>query len=222
MKTDAEIQRDVMAELKWEPFINASEIGVAVQNGVVTLSGIVDTYSKKLTAEEAVKRITGVKAVAEDIEVRFVDAAVKSDTEIARRIADSLKWHSAVQEEKIKLTVENGWVTLEGQVDWEYQKNAVKSTIENLAGIKGISDLITVKPTVTAKDIKLKIASAFHRSAAIDSEKIQIEIIGNKAVLKGKVRSWIEKKEAQDAACNAPGITSVENKLDIDTEIFAY
>ena len=222
MKTDAEIQKDVMDELKWEPFLNASEIGVAVKNAVVTLSGTVDTYSKKEEAENAAKRVSGVKAVAEDIEVKPFATSMKNDTEIARMIADSLKWHSAVQEEKIKVKVEDGWVTLEGEVEWEYQKDAARNAIKNLSSVKGISNLITVKPSVTAKDIKQKIALAFHRSATIDAGKIEIDIIGNKAILSGKVRSWAEKKDAENAAWKAQGITSIENKLIIDTEVFAY
>lgn len=222
MKIDVEIQKNVMEELKWEPFLNATEIGVAVKDGVVTLSGIVETYSKKRAAENAAKRVAGVKAVAEEIEVKLFATSIKNDTEIARRIVDSLKWHSAVQEDKIKVKVENGWVTLEGEVDWGFQKIAAKNTIENLTGVKGISNLITVKPSVTAKDIKQKIVSAFHRSAAIDAEKIQIDVQGNKAILSGKVRSWAEKKETQNAAWKAPGITYVENELEIDTEVYAY
>lgn len=222
MKTDSEIQKNVMDELKWEPFLNSSEIGVAVKDGVVTLSGIVDTYSKKQAAEKATKRVAGVKAVAEEIEVKLFSSTVKSDTEIARTIADSLKWHSAVQEEKIKVKVENGWVTLEGDVDWEFQKNAAKTTVENLLGVKGITNLISVKPSITAKDVKQKITSAFVRSATIDSEKINVEIIGSKAILTGKVRSWEERQEAQNAAWKAQGINSVENKLEVETEIYSY
>jgi len=222
MKTGLEIQKDVIDEIKWEPFLNASEIGVAVNNGVVTLSGTVNTYSKKRAAEDAAKRVAGVKAVAEEIEVKLFATSVKNDTEIAQRITDSLKWQSAVQENKVKVTVEKGWVTLEGEVDWEFQKKAIKNIVSNLTGVKGIGNLITVKPSVSAKDIKQKIAAAFHRSATIDSEKIQIDVHGNKAILSGKVRSWAEKKEAQNASWSAPGITFVENKLEIDTEVFVF
>jgi osmotically-inducible protein OsmY len=222
MKTDTEIQKDVMDELKWEPFLNATEIGVAVKQGVVTLSGTVDTFLKKSEAEKAAKRVLGVKAVAEDIEVKPFASTMKNDTEIARMVADSLKWHSAVQEEKLKVKVEDGWVTLEGEVEWEYQKDAAKNAIKNLPSVKGISNLIIVKPSITAKDIKQKIGLAFHRSATLDAAKIAIEVQGNKAILTGKVRSWAEKKDAETAAWNAPGISTIENKLVIDTEVFAY
>lgn len=222
MKTDAEIQKDVMEEIRWEPLLNASEIGVAVKNGVVSLSGAVDTYGKKIAAEEAAKSVFGVKAVAEEIEVKLSSFGKKNDVEIAEEVLRSLRWHTSIPEDRIKVKVEDGWVTLEGEVDWEYQKIAAKNTSENLMGVKGITSLITIKASVAAKDIKNKISAAFHRSATIDSEKIQIEIRGSKAILSGKVRSWSEKEEAASAAWNARGITSVENKLTIDTEIYAY
>ena len=184
MKTDTEIQKDVIDELKWEPLLSLAEIGVSVKNGVVTLSGTVDTFAKKEEAENAAKRVAGVTVVAEEIKVKPFASFVKDDTEIACMIADSLKWHSAVQEDKIKVKVESGWVSLEGEVDWEFQKDAAKNAIKNLAGVKGISNLIIVKPSVTAKDIKQKIAQAFHRSATFDSQKIDIEIHGSKAILR--------------------------------------
>jgi osmotically-inducible protein OsmY len=222
MKTDVEIQKDVMEELKWEPLLTASEIGVAVKNKVVTLSGTVDSFYKKEEAENAAKRVSGVVAVAEDIEVKPFATSKKNDTEIARMIADTLKWDSVVQDDKVRVKVEDAWVTLEGIVDWEFQKESVKSSIKSLVGIRGISNNITVKPSVTAKDIKQKISLAFHRSATVDASKVEIEIEGSKAILTGRVRSWSEKNDAEDAAWKAEGITAIENKLVIDSSVYAY
>ncbi len=217
MKSDNQIQKDVMEQLKWEPFLNASEIGVAVKNGVVTLSGSVDSYSKKVAAENAAKKIAGVKAIAEDIQIGVSPAYSKSDTEIAEAVLNALKWHSAVQEEKIKIKVENGNVRLDGEVEWEYQRTSVRSAIEHLAGVRSVINLIAVKPKVKPTDIQQKISSAFHRSATIDAGKITAEVTGSKVTLHGKVRSLAEKQDAENAAWNAPGVTIVESGLEVET-----
>ncbi|MEO6289967.1 MAG: BON domain-containing protein [Ginsengibacter sp.] len=153
MKTDAQIQKDVMEELKWKPLLNSSEIGVAVKNGVVTLSGKVDSYTKKSEAENAAKKISGVKAVAEDIQIGVSPTFKRTDTDIAESVVNALKWHIAVQEEKITIKVENGIVRLEGEVEWDYQRNNAKSAIENLQGINGVINLITITPATTPSDI---------------------------------------------------------------------
>ncbi len=222
MKTDIEIQKDVLDELKWEPYLNATEIGVAVKNGIVTLSGTVNSYLKKTRAEKAAKRVSGVKAVAEDIEVKYADSLLKNDTEIAETILSALKCHSAINEEKIKVKVEDGVVTLDGEVDWEFQRNSAVMQIENLIGVKRIVNNITIKSGIVPKELKQKVNSAFHRSATIDAEKINIEVTGSKVVLTGKVRSWAEKNDAENAVWAAQGVNKVENNLEIDMEVFAF
>lgn len=221
MKTDSEIQKDVMEELKWEPFLNATEIGVAVKNGVVSLSGTVDSFAKKIAAEKAAKRIEGVKAVAEEIEVKLTGSGWRSDSDIAESILSTLKWHTAVDENRIKVKVENGWVTLEGEVEWVFQKNTISGLVENLLGVRGITNLIKVAPKIEAKEIKRKIMAAFHRSATLDADKINIETTGSKVTLAGKVHSLAEKKDAESAAWAAPGVSEVENKLIVEVGVYA-
>lgn len=222
MKTDDQIQKDVMEQLKWEPFLKASEIGVAVKNGVVTLSGHVDSYPKKLAAENAAKKIAGVKAIAEDIEIGVSPAYNRSDTEIAEAVLNAIKWHTAVRDEKIKIKVENGIVKLEGEVEWEFQRQKIRSAIENISGVRSILNLISIKPQVTPTDVERKIRAAFHRSATIDSGKVTAEVHGNKVILRGKVRSFTEKEDAENAAWAAPGVLSVESHLKIEDFEYAF
>jgi osmotically-inducible protein OsmY len=216
MKSDVQIQQDVMEELKWEPFLNASDIGVSVKNGIVTLSGQVDAYSKKIAAEKSAKNVNGVKAIAEDIQIGVSPTHDKTDTEIAEAVLNALKWHTAVQEEKIKIKVEDGNVRLDGEVEWEYQRSNAKTAIEILSGVKSVINFITVKAKVLAADVTEKIMDAFHRSATIDEACIKPEITGNKVTHLRKVRSVSEKEDAESAAWNAPGVTTVENKLLVD------
>jgi len=221
MKTDAQIQKDVMEQLKWEPFLNSSAIGVSVKNGVVTLSGIVDSFSKKVATEKATKKISGVKAIAEDIQIGVSPSYRKTDAEIADAILNALKWNTAVQAEKIKIKVEDGIVTLDGEAEWDFQRSSASSSIENLAGVKSVNNLITLKPKVSITDVEKQITSAFHRSATIDANKIHCDVFGSTITLRGSVRSYVENKDAEYAAWNVPGVTSVINKLEIKVPEYA-
>ena len=211
-----------MEELNWEPILNACEIGVSVKNQVVTLSGTLETYSKKLAAETAAKRVSGVKAVALDIEVRPSSIGKRNDTEIAHAVVNALRWNSQVPDEKIKTKVEDGWVTLEGELEWEFQKTAAYKAVEDLLGVKGVINNLKLVSKIKPADIKLKITSALERSATLDAERISVETIGNKVILKGSVRSWAEKKDAEHAAFAAPGVTEVTNELLISSEVPVY
>lgn len=222
MKSDMKIQEDVQAELRWEPYLQSTEIGVAVKNGIVTLSGKVDAYSKKVAAERAAKRVSGVKAVAEEIEVGLPTPSKRTDTELAEAILNALRWHTAVQEDKIKISVEDGHVKLEGQVDWEYQRNNAKNAIEYLMGVKSVNNLITVKRLVSPADIQQKIQSAFQRSATVDASHVTAEVTDGKVMLKGYVRSWAEKQDAISAAWKGLGVTKVEDKLEIRLPEYSY
>lgn len=222
MKSDIEIQKDVIEQLKWEPFLNAAQIGVAVKNGIVTLSGQVDAYSKKILAEKTTKKVAGVKAIAEDIQVGISPVYKKTDTEIAEAVVNALKWHTMIPDEKIKVSVEEGNVKLEGDVEWEYQRNQAKTAVENLTGVRFVTNLVAVKPKITPYELQQKINSSFQRSANIDSARITAEVLGSKITLRGKVRSFAEKEDAENAVWSAPGVVSVENKLLIEEPEYAF
>jgi osmotically-inducible protein OsmY len=214
-RTDEDIQRDVLAELRFEPRIAPNEVGVIVKDGIVTLTGWVDSYLKKWAAEEAALRVRGVKAVANDIEVRLPSSSERTDTDIAAAAVRALQWDAIVPADRIELTVSKGWVTLKGEVEWQFQKEDAERVVRRLQGVRGVTNLIVVKPRVTASELKEKIEKALVRSAEIDAGRITVEVQGTKAILKGTVRAWAEREEAERAAWSAPGITSVENRITI-------
>jgi len=185
MKSDVELRRDVLDELEWEPSIDAAQIGVTTREGVVTLAGTAKSYSEKLKAERVTKRVLGVKAIANDIEVRLPGTHERTDSDIARVAVDALKWRASVPEGRIKVAVGKGWVTLEGEVDWQYQKDVALEAVHHLVGVKGVTNLITVKPRVSATEVKSRIEAAFRRSAELDAQKIRVETKDGKVTLHG-------------------------------------
>jgi osmotically-inducible protein OsmY len=212
-KTDQEIQKDVQAELKWDAQLQPNEIGVIVKDGVVTLTGWVDSFIKKWNAEDAAHRVAGVKAVANDLEVRL--SSERTDPDIAEAALHALEWDAMIPPGHVALTVSKGWVTLKGEVEWQYQKQEAERVVRRLMGVKGVSNLITVRPRATPGDLRKKIEDAIVRSAKLDAERITVDIDRSKAILKGTVRSWAEREEAERAAWSAPGILSVDNRITI-------
>tara|TARA_R110001606_G_scaffold44859_13_gene117117 strand:- start:15 stop:683 length:669 start_codon:yes stop_codon:yes gene_type:complete len=215
MKSDAEIKEDVLDELAWQPNIDETEIGVIVENGIVTLSGVVNQYSKKIAAEKAVKSVEGVKAIAGDIEVKYGDDYKKTDKEIAKAVVEALEWNSSVPEENLTIKVEDGWVYLSGEVNWQYQRNAAKSAVENLLGVRKVINNISIKQDIKPFDVKEKIKKAFERSAELDANNITVLTDGYTVTLQGKVHSIKEKEDAESAAYRAPGVYSVKNELKV-------
>lgn len=221
MKSDAILKEEIMDELDWEPSVDSTRIVVVVKDGIVTLSGTVPSYMEKIDAEKAVKRVDGVKAVVQNIEVKLTSTLMRTDEEIAQTALKNLKWNTNVPDEDIILKVENGWVTLEGKVVWNYQKELAKNAVKGLIGVKGVTNLIKVEPAIQPENLKEKIKKAFERNASIDAGNVRVEVIGNKAILKGNVQSWAEKRQAERTVWSAPGILEVENKLEIKIPLTA-
>ena len=213
MRSDSEIEKDVKAELEWDPDLDATDIAVSVKNGVVTLTGFVKSYTDRYEAEAAAKRVAGVVAVANDIEVRMPSVDERPDPEIARDAAAAVKSQLPISSENIKIIVKNGWVTLEGQVEWQYQRQTAENVVRRIKGVKGVSNTILLKPRAEPTEVKRKIQEALRRSAEVDANRIIVEAVGGEVILKGTVRSWAERQEAERVAWAAPGVTKVEDRI---------
>jgi osmotically-inducible protein OsmY len=211
----SETQNNILAELRWEPGLDASRIGVAVEQGVVALTGKVQTLAQRQTAEAAVKRVRGVTAVANDLEVELVSGHERNDVDIAKAAMDALHWNVSVPDERLTITVTRGWVTLEGKVDYAHQRSAAVAAVEVLTGVRGVTNKITITPSVAAKDVRRQLAIALHRQAQLDANAIKIDVRGDRITLSGDVHSWTERDAVQNAAWRVPGVAHVDNNLAI-------
>jgi osmotically-inducible protein OsmY len=218
IRSDEQIQRDVLDELKWDARVQPNEIGVAVKDGIVALTGWVDSFAKKWVAERAAHRVHGVMAVVNDIEVRLPGSAERSDEDLALAATRALEWDTLVPMEKVELTVSKGTVTLRGEVEWEFERQEAERAVRRLSGVRGVINAITVRPRVTAspQELQQKIENALVRNAETDAQRITIDVDGSKVILRGTVRSWMEKREAERIAWSSPGVTSVDNRIQIE------
>lgn len=212
-KSDEQLQKDVMEELHWDPSIGRAEIGAVARDGVVTLTGQVDSYATKWSAMKAAERVVGVVAVADEMIVRVPTSLERTDIDIAHAVAEALRWDVQVPEEKVKARVNQGWITLDGEVEWEYQRSAAQRAVQFLTGVNGVYNTITIKKKVFAPDVKYRIERALKRSAEVDASHIKVEALEGKVTLRGRVHSWSARKDAENAAWSAPGVTLVDDEL---------
>ena len=213
--TDNELKQHVQSALDWEPSVDATDLGVSVDEGVVTLRGNVGSYMEKVTAERVVLRVYGVKALANDLAVHLVNGYERTDTEIAQAALAALKWNTTVPNERVTVTVKGGHLTLNGTLDWQYQKDAAARAVRDLRGVTGVINYIIVQPRVKTMDVRAKIEAAFERSAEIDARRVNVTAQDGKVILSGNVRSWAERQEAERAAWAAPGVTQVDDRLTV-------
>lgn len=213
MKTDTQLQQDVIAELAWEPSVNAAQIGVEVKDGVVTLAGHVDSYTEKWEAERAAQRVSGVKALAVEMDVTLPGSSARNDVDIARSAQNVLQWSTYFPQDQIKVMVENGWVTLTGELDWEYQREAAERAVRGLMGVVGVSDQIVLKPTTSFKPVKSEIEASLKRRIHSDAQHIAVAVNGTDVNLTGTVHSWSERHLARNAAWSTPGVRNVADNL---------
>jgi osmotically-inducible protein OsmY len=218
MMQATQLQRNVLAELDWDPRVNAAKVGVTVDDGVVTLTGTVDSYADKIAAEKIVMRVVGVRALANDLSVTLPTTAKRSDTDLAKAAVQALDWDVRIPQKRITATVRDGWVSLEGEVEWNFQREEAGKSVRRLKGVIGVSNMITVKPRLKATDVKTKIEEALTRNAEIDAQHIKVAVDGSKVILTGTVRSWAEREDAQHAAWAARGVANVDNRIGVEEE----
>jgi osmotically-inducible protein OsmY len=220
-RTDEQIQTDVLAELRWDSRVQPNEVGVAARDGIVSLTGWVDAYSKKWAAERAAHRVRGVRAVVNDLEVRLPVSAERDDPDIAAAARRALEWDAFVPTEKVDVTVSHGWVSLQGEAEWQYQKRAAERAVRRLSGVRGVTNLITVRPRYrpSPDELRRRVSDALIRSAETDARRLQIDVDNDRVVLLGTVRAWAEKNEAERIAWSAPGVTAVDNRITVDPDV---
>jgi len=213
MKTDTELKKDVSAELEWDPEIDAAQVGVAVKDGVVTISGHLKTYADKFAIERALRRIEGVRAIAMEVDVTLSPQHQRSDSEIAAAAAQALKWQARIPDDRLRVTVERGWITLAGEVEWEFQRRAAESAVRQLLGVVGVSNGITLAARNVPGDLSTRIGDALQRQALREAKKVEVNVDGSKVTLRGQVHSWQERDAVQGAVWAAPGVRTVINEL---------